>query len=458
MKYKSYTLKNFKDIPQISKLTKKQLFDIEVVGRVLPFKTNNYVINNLIDWDNFENDPMFILNFPQKGMLIPKYYKKIADLLTNEASKDTIAKAVKEIRLQLNPQPNGQSHNVPVFKGEKLLGVQHKYRETVLFFPTQGQTCHAYCTFCFRWPQFAGIKKLKFAASRINLLIDYIKQHPSITDILITGGDPMTMNVNIFERYINLILEADLPNLKTIRIGTKSLSYWPYRFTQDADANKLLQLFEKVNNSGKRLSLMAHINHHTELETQEVKKAITNIQNTGTIIRSQSPLLNHINAKSEIWQEMWKQQVNMGIIPYYMFIARDTGAQHYFAVPLVKAWDIFKDAYSRVSGICRTVRGPSMSSNPGKILINGVSEINDEKVISLSFIQGRNPDWVNKPFFAKYDDKAIWLNDLEPAFGKQEFFYEKDFLFDNKINLLAYNINSEEYCCKKIKETGTNLN
>jgi hypothetical protein len=203
---------------------------------------------------------------------------------------------------------------------------------------------------------------------------------------------------------------------------------------------------------------MAHINHYKELETQEVQKAIKNIQNTGSIIRSQSPLLNHINATPEIWQKMWCQQVNLGIIPYYMFIARDTGAQHYFAVPLVKAWGIFKDAYSRVSGIGRTVRGPSMSTNPGKILINGVSEINGEKVIVLNFLQGRNPDWINKPFFAKYDDKAIWLSDLEPAFEKKEFFYEQDLFFDNKIDLLEDDLRSEKYCCRKIEKTETNFN
>ncbi len=458
MKYKSYTLNNFKDIPQISKLTKEQLFDIEVVGRVLPFKTNNYVVNNLIDWDNFENDPMFILNFPQKGMLIPEHYNIISELLKKSENPTAIAKAANKIRLQLNPHPDGQSHNVPIVKGGKLLGIQHKYQETILFFPTQGQTCHAYCTFCFRWPQFTGTNNLKFAANRIQLLIDYLKQHPSITDILFTGGDPMIMKTGIIEIYINSLLEADLPNLKTFRIGTKSLSYWPYRFTEDDDYEDLLRLFEKVNNSGKNLTIMAHINHYTELETQEVQKAIKNIQNTGTIIRSQSPLLNHINAKPEIWQRMWSQQVNLGIIPYYMFIARDTGAQHYFAVPLVKAWSIFKDAYSKVSGICRTVRGPSMSTDPGKILINGVSEINGKKVIVLSFLQGRNPDWVNKPFFAKYDDKAIWLNDLEPAFDEQKFFYEKGLLFDNKINILEYEFNSEKHLYEKLKKIATNFN
>ncbi len=110
-----------------------------------------------------------------------------------------------------------------------------------------------------------------------------------------------------------------------------------------------------------------------------------------------------------------------------MFQARDTGAQNYFSVPLVESWEIFQEAYQNVSGVCRTVRGPSMSADPGKIHVLGVSEIKGEKVIALSFLQGRNPDWVKRPFFAEYNDKAIWLNELKPAFNEDQFFFEEDF-------------------------------
>jgi hypothetical protein len=109
-----------------------------------------------------------------------------------------------------------------------------------------------------------------------------------------------------------------------------------------------------------------------------------------------------------------------------MFIARDTGAQRYFSVPLVRAWEIFQKAYQQVSGLCRTVRGPSMSSNPGKIQVLGIAEIKGERVIELRFIQGRNPDWVHRPFFAQYDERATWLNELKPPFGETEFFFERE--------------------------------
>jgi hypothetical protein len=80
-----------------------------------------------------------------------------------------------------------------------------------------------------------------------------------------------------------------------------------------------------------------------------------------------------------------------------------------------------------VPGLARTARGPSMSADPGKVEIQGVTEIHGEKVFVLRFIQGRDGDWVQRPFFAKYSEEATWLNHLEPALGASEFFYEAEF-------------------------------
>lgn len=426
MKYQIYTARNYRQIPQISQVSQEDLRSIEIVAHVLPFKTNNYVVNELIDWDNYQNDPIFILNFPQKGMLSPEHFSKMAKAVDAGADTATLRKTADEIRHQLNPHPAGQTHNVPEVNGEKLTGAQHKYNETMLFFPSQGQTCHAYCTFCFRWPQFTGMDNMKFAMKEIDNVIAYLRQHKEISDLLITGGDPMVMKASVLDTYISRLLEADLPHLQTIRIGSKSLSFWPYRYLSDPDAEEVLQIFKKVSDSGKSLAFMAHFNHPRELETEAVQEAIKKIRATGAQIRTQSPLLNHINASAQVWADMWKKQVGLGLIPYYMFIARDTGAQEYFGVSLHRAWDIFHRAYTRVSGIARTVRGPSMSCTPGKVRVCGITEIHGEKVFVLEFIQGRNSQWATRPFFAKYDPNALWMDDLQPAFGKSEFFFEEE--------------------------------
>ena len=116
--------------------------------------------------------------------------------------------------------------------------------------------------------------------------------------------------------------------------------------------------------SGKHLALMAHFNHWRELEPDVVGKAIARLQSIGAVVRTQSPLVRHINDEANAWALMWKKQVSLGCYPYYMFVERDTGAKHYFRVPLVKAFEIYRDAMKKVSGLARTARGPVMSAFP----------------------------------------------------------------------------------------------
>ncbi|MDX1686093.1 MAG: hypothetical protein R3275_12720 [Saprospiraceae bacterium] len=426
-KYKVYTSKNYTSISQLrSSLSQEDVDAISVVANVLPFKANNYVVEELIDWSNVPRDPIYQLTFPQKAMLSPSHFEEMETAIIDKYSKPELKLVANKIRHELNPHPAGQKNNIPVLKNQRLTGIQHKYRETVLFFPSNSQTCHAYCTFCFRWPQFVGMDEMKFAMKETELLVAYLKQHPEVSDVLFTGGDPMVMSAKKLADYIDPLIDSSIPGLKTIRIGTKALSYWPYRFINDKDTDDLLRLLEKVVKGGFQMAFMAHFNHPRELQTPAAEKAIRRILDTGAVIRTQSPIMKHINDNVEDWAEMWKLQVELGCIPYYMFIARDTGAQEYFAVTLEDAWKTYREAYNQVSGICRTVRGPSMSADPGKVQVLGITEVNGEKLFNLRFIQGRKPDWVGRPFFAKYDPDAIWLTDLEPIQGRDRFFFEKE--------------------------------
>ncbi|MFZ5763996.1 MAG: KamA family radical SAM protein [Thermodesulfobacteriota bacterium] len=425
--YQPFTLANYRKIPQVYQLSREERFAIDVVGRVLPFKTNNYVVEQLIDWDRVPDDPLFRLTFPCREMLEDHHFERIAALVRGNAAPKQITACANEIRQELNPHTAGQlEHNRPMLNGRVLRGMQHKYKETVLCFPGQGQTCHAYCTFCFRWPQFVGVEELRFAMQEADELVRYLTAHPEVTDVIFTGGDPLVMRTRVLAAYLRPLLAAELPHLRTIRIGTKTLSYWPDRYVGDRDADDLLVLFEEVVAAGKHLAIMAHFNVPEEMGPDLVRQAISRIRATGAVIRTQSPLLRHINDTPESWIRLWKEQVTAGCIPYYMFVVRDTGAHHYFSLPLHRAWRIFRTAYKQVSGIARTVRGPSMSALPGKVQINGVSEVHGEKVFVLQMLQGRNPDWVGRPFFAAYDEKASWLDELRPAFGAERFFFEDD--------------------------------
>jgi KamA family protein len=359
-------------------------------------------------------------------MLAQRDYSRLVELVWKKAPSKEIKQVAHQIQKTLNPHPAEQMQlNVPSMNQLTLEGVQHKYKETVLFFPSQGQTCHSYCTYCFRWAQFVGIKELQFQSNEIKHLVDYLKPRRKVSNVLFTGGDPLIMKTEILRRYIEPLLIPELDHITTIRIGTKATSYWPYRFVTDSDSDELLRLFEKCQKAGKTIAIMAHYSHPRELETSISQVAVQRIRNSGAIIRCQAPLIRKVNDDSSLWRDLWSMQVKLGMIPYYMFIERDTGPKNYFEIPLHKSLEIFQNAYKQVSGLARTVRGPSMSATPGKVVIDGVSHINKEKVFVLKFIQARNPDWVGRPFFAKFDPTATWLSDLCPAFGKQNFFFEE---------------------------------
>jgi KamA family protein len=426
-KFKPYTRQSIHQAPQWSLIPQQLQEAVQVVSRVLPFRTNQYVMNDLINWDNIPDDPIYRLTFPHQDMLPPDEYAVLRDLVLVQKDEIAIEKMVRSIRLRMNPHPAGQmTHNVPMMNDEPVRGLQHKYKQTVLFFPSAGQTCHAYCTFCFRWPQFVGMDDLKFDARESNELVTYLKLHREVTDVLITGGDPLIMSTRALAGYIEPLLnDPALAHIQNIRIGTKSVSYWPQRFVTDKDADDLMRLFEKVVASGKNLAIMGHYNHPVELRQPIAQQAVKRIVSTGATLRMQAPLIRHINEDPKGWAELWTMGVRLGAIPYYMFVERDTGPSHYFQLPLAKAYEVFQAAYQLVSGLSRTVRGPSMSAFPGKVVIDGIVTIGGEKVFALQFLQARNPDWVRRPFYAKFDPTATWLDDPGARIRREKILFRR---------------------------------
>ncbi|HXW47069.1 MAG TPA: lysine 2,3-aminomutase [Streptosporangiaceae bacterium] len=435
--FRAYTAKHLDQLAARAGLSDTDRLTVRAVATVLPFRTNEYVVERLIDWDAAPEDPIYRLVFPQPDMLPMRDIRPIADMIARGVPDQEVRAAAHEVRLRLNPHPAGQlALNIPAMSDEPLPGVQHKYPETVLVFPKQGQTCHAYCTYCFRWAQFVGEPDLKIATDDMARVTAYLEAHREVTSVLITGGDPMIMGAGVLRQYIEPLLDPRLDHIESIRIGTKSLAYWPQRFVTDPDADDTLRLFEQVGAAGKTLALMAHFSHPRELEPEQVSAAVARIASAGAVIRTQAPLIRSINDDAETWRTMWRVHLRMGMVPYYMFVERDTGPQGYFAVPLARAAEIFRDAYSSVSGLCRTVRGPSMSATPGKVCVDGVTEIAGHKVFVLHMIQARDPSLVGRPFFAHYDPDAVWLSDLRPAFTDR-FPFDADQASDWQAELLA---------------------
>lgn len=417
MKMITYNTKNFRQIEYLKFLPEETRKEIEIVSRVLPFKTNNYVTDYLIDWENYANDPVFILNFPNRGMLRENDYQKVKWAWENNVRGTEFQNIVNKVRLSLNPHPANQQSNVPKLNGQPLKGMQHKYRDIVLFFPSQGQTCHAHCTFCFRWPQFVKDLDLQFEMREIDQVTEYIRQNEHVHEILFTGGDPMIMSPATIKKYIDKIFEAKLDNLDTIRFGTKSLTYWPFAFIPDfsEEAEDMLNLFRQIVDGGKHLSFMAHFNHPQEMDNAAVQEAIYNIRQTGAEIRTQAPLLRNINNDSKVWRDMWTKQVHLGMIPYYMFIERETGPYYYFSVPLAEIYEIYQKAIRYSGSLGKTVTAPVMSASQGKVQILAVVDnpADGKKYFMMQYVRNRNVEDTYKPFFMEYDEKATWFDQLK---------------------------------------------
>jgi KamA family protein len=415
------------DLPQLRAADPAMREDIRVVSAVLPFRVNRYLVEQLIDWDRVPDDPVYRLTFPHRQMLPDHVFSRMARLLQQGASPTELRAAADEARRSLNPHPGEQlQRNVPRLGGQEIGGLQHKYRETVLAFPAAGQTCHAYCGYCFRWAQFVDLPDLRQQLRDPATLVTYLEHHRQVSDVLFTGGDPLVMATPVLRRFVKPLLDAPLEHVRTLRFGTKALSFWPYRFLTDPDADDLLALFEQTARAGRHVAIMAHFSHPRELETPAVAEAIRRLRDVGAVIRAQAPLVNHVNADARTWAELWRRLVAHGCIPYYLFIERDTGARAYFEVPLARALDIYLQAIATVSGLERTARGPVMSATQGKVVVDGVATIHDERVFTLRFLQARNPDWVGRPFHAAYDGQAAWLDELKPAFGETSFFFQDD--------------------------------
>jgi len=402
------------------RLSEADRLAVRTSASVWPFRVNRYVVDELIDWDAAPDDPIFRLTFPQREMLSATDFDHMRDLILADAPSAQMKSAADAIRLRHNPHPAGQVDlNVPMLDGQRVRGVQHKYRETVLFFPSHGQQCHAYCAYCFRWPQFVGLDDLKFANADVESLTAYLSTHRDITDVIFTGGDPMIMKTRVLRRYIEPLLDPAYDHVTSIRIGTKAPAYWPQRFVTDSDADDLLQLFEEVRAAGKNLALMAHYSHPRELSTDIAQTAVRRIRDAGAVVRCQAPVVQHVNDDADTWADLWRTQVRLGAVPYYLFVERDTGPRNYFEVPLARALDIYNDAIRQTSGLARTARGPSMSATPGKVLVDGITTINGERVFVLKMIQARDPELCGHIFFAKFDPRACWLDDLKPAFNDE---------------------------------------
>jgi len=386
MKFKSYHSKAFKQTVYFEKLPSEEQIVFNALANVFHFKVNNYVLENLIDWENIPDDPIYKLVFPRKEMLPEEDYQKLLQI-HNEDKKEELNTFTNSLKLKMFPEINYHESCVPIHNGSLVKGAYRVFNTSLALYPSpMVRTCHSYCTYCFRWVAFNDTE-MQNSSSYIKpeYPIAYLKERPQIQEVVFSGADPLVLKASKIKEYIAPILEID--SVKIISITTKSIAWWPYRFTTDTDIDELFDLFKHIKSKGKHLNIIAHFTHVCELENKIVEQAIENIKNTGATIRCQGPLVNGINNTAKDWAELWTKQIELGLIPFYMLMEADHNKESCFRIPLAEAYTIFNEAQKLSSGMARTVRGPVFVNDIYRILLDGITEINGEKYFVLKSLQ-----------------------------------------------------------------------
>ena len=354
-------LTKLEQIPQLSAIERKQL---ERVNELFIFRSNEYY-QSLIDW----NDP----DDPIRRIVVPD---------TQELSGWGELDASNEEKFT------------------KVKGLEHKYTSTALLLVNE--VCAAYCRFCFRKRLF--MNENEEVTKDISEGLEYIREHPEITNVLLTGGDPMIMSTSKLAPIIQQIREID--HVKIIRIGTKIPAFNPYRILNDPSLHEMIRTY---STDEKKIYIMAHFNHPKELTAVAVK-GLNKLMQSGAIVVNQTPLIKGVNDDPDILAELFNRLSFIGVPPYYVFLCRPTLGNEPFAVPVEKGYKIFEKARSKCSGLAKRSR-LVMSHETGKVEVVGMS---DGQVF---FKYNRSVDIENDGKFLIFDSNpdAYWFDDYEEA-------------------------------------------
>ncbi len=369
-------VRNLDKIPNIPEAERALL---KKVAEKYVFRANDYYLE-LIDW----NDP----NDPIKQLIIPRA-EELKDWGELDASNE---EAVTVAR-----------------------GVQHKYPHTVLLLCNE--VCGAYCRYCFRKRLF--MDENDEVTNDVSAGIAYIAQNPQITNVLLTGGDPLLMStrrlVEIFEK-----LRA-IPHVEIIRIGSKMPAFNPWRILNDKPLQEALREYSTAE---KRIYLMAHFDHPREL-TEAAVAGIDCYLSNGVICVNQCPLIKGVNDDPQVLSTMFRKLAHIGCPPYYLFQGRPTAGNKPYEVPIVRGWEIFNEAIRYGSGLSRRARF-AMSHETGKIEILAV----DERHIYLRYHRAKDPENRGRFMIYQRDDAACWLDDLVPAEGSDAPVFARSSRYD----------------------------
>jgi KamA family protein len=235
-------------------------------------------------------------------------------------------------------------------------GVEHKYPSTVLFLVSN--VCAAICRYCFRkrvfmTPQVEYLRDVPAA-------IDYVREHEEVTNVLLTGGDPLALATENLAEIVRELRQIE--HVQIIRIGTRIPAFNPHRITEDP---ALLEMIAQYSTAVKRIYIMTHFIHPREL-TDVAIRAVGLLHKAGAVSANQTPLIRGVNDSPETLAHLLDRLSAIGDVPYYVFQCRPAMGNKAYTVPIEEGYEIIEQAKSRVSGLAKRVRY-AMSHATGKI-------------------------------------------------------------------------------------------
>lgn len=277
-------------------------------------------------------------------------------------------------------------------------GLEHKYDSTVLLLISS--VCGGICRYCFRKRVF--INKNEEILTDLPAAVRYISEHKEITNILLTGGDPLMLSTGKLREIITAFQQIE--HVRIIRIGTKVPAFNPYRILEDSE---LLDLFESTGNTNTQLYVLVHFNHAREL-TDVAVDAVNALRKTGAELANQTPLIRGINDNPQTMADLFQSLSFIGVPPYYVFQCRPASGNKGYAVPVEEGYQIIKQANSIVSGLAKRARF-TMSHTTGKIEIVGLTASH----IYFRYHRAADNDDSGRLLIFERNPAAYWLDDYE---------------------------------------------
>ena len=355
-------------LDQIPQLTTEEKSQLEEVSEKFVFRTNDYY-QSLIDWDD-PNDPIRRIVMPD--------VQELDEWGQLDASNEE--------------------------KYTKVKGLEHKYTSTALLLVNE--VCAAYCRFCFRKRLF--MNENDEVTKDISEGLNYIREHKEISNVLLTGGDPLIMSTSKLEPIIHKLRQLDHVNI--IRIGTKIPAFNPFRIINDPS---LLKMIEKYSTHDKKIYIMAHFNHPREL-TRKAVEGLNLLMKAGATLVNQTPLIRGVNDDHKVLGELFSQLSFMGVPPYYVFLCRPTLGNETYAVPVEEGYQIFEHARTLCSGLGKRAR-LVMSHETGKVEVVGMTKTQ----VFFKYIRAAVDENGAKFMAFNKNPQALWLDDYAEA--KDEF-------------------------------------